>query len=188
MLRGGLAARPPGSSLADEWAWCWRAALLVLLFVPLHSLLEWPGLDGPLFALNTATADAAMVWLATAGVPLAREGTLVLHARGFATEVHQACTLLLPSALLWVGITMHPHGRPGQKLAGMLLGVVVVALVNQCRLVGVIWVGVQAPEWFGVVHGWLAPAWLLMLTTLYGGAWARAVRPKDSPSRPWVPL
>ena len=79
MLRGGLAARPSGRFLADEWAW-WCAALLVLLFVPLHSLLEWPGLDWPLFALNTATADAAMAWLATAGVPLVREGTLVLQA------------------------------------------------------------------------------------------------------------
>ena len=183
LVRRSVAPPPAGPFPAGGWGRrC--VAVLVLLFVALHGLLEWPALDLPLLALNAATADAAIAWLAAAGVPLVRQGTLVIHADGFVTEVHQACTLLLPAALLLVGVAMHPHGRPGQKLAGMLLGVGVVALVNQCRLAGVIWVGVQAPEWFGVVHGWLAPAWLLVLTTACGGAWARTVRPKVSPSGP----
>jgi exosortase/archaeosortase family protein len=179
------AARPtPLLFPQDGGATACRIATLVLLFVALHTLLEWPVLDRPLLALNTATADAAIAWLAAAGVPLLREGTMVMHARGFVTEVHQVCTALLPAALLAAGIAMHPHGRPGQKAAGMLLGVAVVALVNQCRLAGVIWVGVQAPEFFSAVHGWLAPAWLLALTTGYGWAWTLTVRPKLSPSQP----
>ncbi len=161
---------------------------LVVLFALLHTLLERPALDAPLLALNAATADAAMAWLALAGVTLVREGTLVLHAQGFATEVHQVCTALLPTALLAAGIATHPHGSVGRKALGMLLGAAVVVLVNQCRLVGVIWVGVQAPALFGVVHGWLAPAALLALTTAYGWAWARAVRPTVSPSRSSLPL
>jgi exosortase/archaeosortase family protein len=180
-VHGDVATHSPGLIPPDGWATAHRVAVLVLLFVALHTLLEWRALDGPLLALNAATADAAMTWLALAGVPLAREGTLVMHAQGFATEVHQVCTLLLPAALLAAGIAMHPHGRAGRKLAGILLGVVVVALVNQCRLAGVIWVGVQAPGLFGVVHGWLAPAWLVALTTAYGWAWTRAARPEVPP-------
>lgn len=157
-----------------------RFAALVLLFLGLHALLEWPVLDGPLFGLNAATADVAIAWLALAGLPLARAGTLVMHAQGFVTEVHQVCTLLLPAALLAAGMAMHPHGSLGNRLAGMMLGVVVVALVNQCRLVGVIWVGVHAPAWFGVVHGWVAPAWLAALTTAYGWVWSSSVRPTVS--------
>ena len=160
-----------------------RVAALVLLCAALHALLQWPALDQPLFALNAATADGVIATLALAGVPLAREGTLLMHARGFATEVHQVCTLLLPAAVLAAGIAMHPRGSIAHKLMGALLGVAVVALVNQGRLVGVIWVGVQAPSLFGTVHEWLAPAALVALTTAYGWAWARVVGSTVPPSR-----
>jgi exosortase/archaeosortase family protein len=191
-MRGDLALRAPpapaagGSAGAGPLAW--RVAVLVALFALLHTLLEHPALDAPLFALNVATAEAARTWLALVGVVLAREGTLLLHAQGFATEVHQVCTALLPGVLLAAGIAMHWHGRAGARLLGLLAGVAVVVLVNQCRLVAVVWVGVQAPALFGVVHGWLAPAALVALTTAYGWAWARAVRPKLPPWRSSSPL
>ena len=171
----GLAQHPPRPSAPGGWALERTTALLALLFVLLHMLLQWPALDAPLSALNVATADGAIAWLATAGVPLLRQGTLVMHAQGFVTEVHQSCTALLPAVLLAVGIGMHPRGRPIQKLVGLLLGMVIVVLVNQCRLAGVIWVGVHAPQWFALVHEWLAPAGLVGLTTAYGLAWAWAV-------------
>lgn len=170
-------ATAPGVGVA------WRGAVLATLFCLLHTLLEQPALDALLFPLNTATADAATAWLALAGVALVRDGTLLLHAHGFATEVHQVCTALLPATLLAVGIAMHPRAGAGHKLLGILWGTAVVVLVNQCRLVGVIWVGVQAPSLFGLVHGWLAPAALLGLTLGYAWAWACVVAPAVSPSR-----
>lgn len=182
-MRGELATRPRHKGAAGASDPAWRVAVLVALFVLLHYLLEQPALDVPLFALNAATADAAIAWLALAGVSLWRDGTLLLHAQGFATEVHQVCTALLPAALLGVGIAMHPRGRASHKLLGVLLGTALVVLVNQCRLVGVIWVGVQAPWLFGWVHGWLAPAALLGLTLGYAWAWVHVVGPAMSPSR-----
>ena len=180
-VRSAPGLHPPGLPRAAGWMSGARFAALVLMFLALHALLEWPALDAPLFGLNAATADVAIAWLSLVSVSLVREGTMVLHAQGFVTEVHQVCTLLLPAALLTAGIAMHPHGRVGDKLAGMLLGVALVAVVNQCRLVGVIWVGVMAPDLFGAVHGWLAPAWLVALTTAYGWVWSRTVCPKVSP-------
>lgn len=181
-------ASASAAASASERGLAGRVAALVALFMLLHTLLERPALDAPLFALNAATADAAIGPLALAGVVLWREGTLLLHAQGFVTEVHQVCTALLPVALLVVGIAMHPQGGVGRKLLGMLLGTAVVVLINQCRLVGVIWVGVQAPALFGLVHGWLAPAALVALTTAYGWAWARAASRAVSPSRPSLPF
>jgi exosortase/archaeosortase family protein len=155
--------------------------VLLAIFAGLRWVLEWQAHDLHLVALNATTADVALAWLAAAGVSLVREGPLVMHAQGFVAEVHQTCTALLPAALLVAAIAMHRGARPGQKLAGMLLGVAFVAFVNQCRLVGVIWVGVHAPELFPAVHGWLAPAWLVALTAAYGLAWARTVRAAVSP-------
>jgi exosortase/archaeosortase family protein len=185
-VRSDGATGPPRAGAAGERGLALRVATLVALCLLLHSLLEWPALDAPLFALNAATADGAIAWLALAGVALVRDGTLVLHAQGFATEVHQVCTALLPAALLAAVIAMYPRASAGHKLAGMLLGVAVVALVNQCRLVGVIWVGVQAPALFGLVHDWIAPIVLVALTTAYGGAWVQAARRSVSPSGPLV--
>jgi exosortase/archaeosortase family protein len=182
-MQGDLAFDSPPAPAAGTRALAWRVSVLVALFALLHTLLERPALDAPLFALNVATAEAARAWLALVGVALGRDGTLLLHAQGFATDVHQVCTALLPAALLAVAIALHAHARVAHKFLGVLLGVAVVALVNQCRLVAVIWVGVQAPALFGLVHGWLAPAALVALTTAYGWAWARAVRPMLSPSR-----
>ena len=186
MARAPALPASPAPAL-QAGALAWRVAVLVVLFALLHSLLERPALDAPLLALNVATAEAARIWLALAGVVLTRDGTLLLHAQGFATEVHQVCTALLPAVLLAVGIAMHWHGRVGARLLGLLVGVALVVLVNQCRLFVVIWVGVQAPALFGVVHGWLAPAALVALTTAYGWAWARVVRPRVSPSRSSFP-
>ena len=57
-----------------------------------------------------------------------------------------------------------------------LAGVACVVLVNQCRLVGVIWVGVHAPHWFDAAHGWVAPMVLVAATVASFLAWARTVR------------
>jgi len=183
MQRTAFPTPRPGPHRAEVNTWDigYCAAVLLAIFAGLRLVLEWPADDLHLAALNAATADAALAWLAAAGVSLVREGPLVMHAQGFVTEVHQTCTALLPAALLVAAVAMHRSARPGQKLAGMLLGVAVVAFVNQCRLVGVIWVGVHAPDLFPAVHGWLAPASLVALTTAYVLAWARAVRPMASP-------
>lgn len=156
-----------------------RAAALLVAYLLLRRLLEQPAEALHLVALNALTADVALAWLAAAGLPLLREGPLVMHAGGFVTEVHQTCTALLPAAWLLAAIALHP-ARPAPKLAGMLLGLLLVTLLNQCRLVGVIWVGVQAPALFALVHDGLAPAALIALTLAYGLAWARWVRRTDN--------
>ena len=165
----------------NRWLSGRHAAGLLLLYALLHRLLEQPAEALHLVALNAATADLALAWLAALGVQLVREGSLVMHAGGFVTEVHQTCTALLPAALLLAAIALHPDARPAQKLAGMLLGVLLVSVFNQCRLVGVIWVGVQAPALFALVHDGLAPAALVALTLACGLGWAQVVRRVDNP-------
>ena len=163
----------------NRWLSGRHAAALLGLYLLLRLLLEQPAEALHLVALNAATADVALAWLDGIGVHLVREGSLVIHAGGFVTEVHQSCTALLPAALLLAAIALHP-ARSAPRLAGMLLGLVLVTLLNQCRLVGVIWVGVQAPALFPLVHDGLAPAALVALTLGYGLAWARWARRTDN--------
>jgi exosortase/archaeosortase family protein len=137
----------------------WRhGAVLLAVYGVLRLLLEWPAQVLHLDGLNASTAELARQALALLGLPLLRDGALLLHSNGFATEVHQTCTALIPAALVATAIALHREVPWSAKIAGIVFGLVVVSLANQLRLVGVIWVGVMAPAHFNLVHGWLAPA------------------------------
>jgi len=165
----------PGASSgpAAEWLGPQRALVLLALYAGVRLWLDGPSPHAVLAALNAFTADLGAAWLVALGTPMWREGMLLTNGRAFAVEVHASCTALLPVLLLSVAIALHPRARFADKLAGMLLGAMVVGLVNQCRLVGVIWMGVHVPAFFDMVHGVLAPMLLVVLTSGYAAIWAR---------------
>jgi len=165
----------PGVTRADPWVF---AAVLLSLYGGLQWLFELPRPSLQLQPLSVATADVALAWLARLDVTLVRQGLLLIHADGFVTEVHPTCTALVPAALLAAAVAVHRGTRPGQKLAGMLGGMLLIVLVNQARLVGVVWVGVNAPAAFALVHGWLAPISLIVLGAAYWLAWVRLAASK----------
>jgi len=169
-------AQPGGSGASAPWLTGVGAGVLVAVYAALRLLLERSEPGAAVLAVNLATAGSALSWLAALGTPLARDGTLLLHAQGFVAEVHATCTALLPAALLCVAVALHPRASPARRFIGMLCGVVCVVLVNQFRLVGVIWVGVHAPPWFELAHGWAAPVALVTATAAFVVVWARTVR------------
>lgn len=156
-----------------EWLGPQRALVLLALYAVVRLWLDGPAPLAVLAALNTFTADLGAAWLAALGTPMWRDGVLLTNGRGFAVEVHATCTALLPVLLLSLAIALHPSARVADKLSGILLGAMVVVLVNQARLVGVIWVGVHVPALFDSVHGVLAPVLLVALTSGYAAVWAR---------------
>jgi len=170
----------PGVARAEPWVF---AAVLLCLYGGLQVLLEGPVPALQTTALSLATADVAVGLLSVLDLPLVRQGLLLLHADGFVTEVHATCTALVPAALLVAAIALHRGTRPGQKLAGMLGAVALVVLVNQVRLVGVIWVGVNVPVLFPLVHGWLAPIALIAFGAAYWLAWVRWTMKQADPHK-----
>lgn len=102
-----------------------------------------------------ATAALAQSALALLGTPLVRQGELLRHAGGFAAQVDLSCTALWPAMMLSLALCVAGALRRAAplRLAGFVAGGIgVIALVNQLRLVGVIWVGVHAPAHFEWVH------------------------------------
>lgn len=167
-----------------------RAALVLLLvYGGLRVLFELPARQLHLEALNVLTAEWALQWLVALGVPLVREGQILMHAQGFVTEVHQTCTALIPCVLITAAIALHPWAGLPARLAGVLVGVPLLVMVNQLRLVSVVWVGVCAPEYFALVHGWAAPGALIAFGFAYWWAWSHVVAPLRgrSASEPILP-
>lgn len=127
---------------------------------------------------TTALAQGALAWL---GTPMRREGDLLRHAAGFAAQVDLSCTALAPAAMLALALAVAGALRrvaPLRLLTAVALGVGVIALVNQLRLVAVLWVGVHAPAQFEWVHVAAGP----LLLVAAGAAWVFGVL--AGPARP----
>lgn len=120
-------------------------------------------------AVGTARLTAGMLNLL--GLPVARTATTLHHPGGFACEIDLACTALVPAVLLAMVLAA---GRA--RLPALALGVLCMAAVNQLRLVGLVWIGVHAPERFDVMHALAGPLLLLVAGLGYLFGWRRARR------------
>ncbi|MCK7509502.1 MAG: exosortase/archaeosortase family protein [Desulfobacterales bacterium] len=139
------------------------ALWLALLAAPVTVVLA------PLAAL-TAAMTAHM--LAALGLPVVRELTVLTHAGGFACEIDTACTALVPAVLLGAALLASRRSWPA-RLAGVAAGIAGLVLVNQLRLVSLVWIGVYAPGWFDLAHLWLWPPLLALAAVGHGLAWWR---------------
>lgn len=111
-----------------------------------------------------ATAAAARAVLAELGTPLMQEGPWLRHASGFVAEVGWDCTAFWPALVLVLAMALFGRAR-GQALRGLMpafvAAVVFITLINQVRLIAVLWVGVHAPAAFGWVHEAASPLLLV---------------------------
>ena len=152
-------------------AW-WLAGSLGVVLAGLWVIQIHPQAGGT-FTVLTAQLTAFM--LAAIGLPVMRDAATLVHASGFACEIDVACTALIPATLL--AAVMAPlRATPRAHLMGIIHGVLLVALVNQLRLVGLVWLGVHAPGYFDVTHNLLGPMLLLLTGAGYVFFWLRATR------------
>ena len=115
-------------------------------------------------ALQSATTGVAQAALAALGTPLVRQDDLLQHANGFVARIDLDCTawgpawLLLGALVAFGSLARVPLRR---LLLSMALGVAMVVVVNQLRLVAVLWTGVHAPALLTAMHEGLGPLLLV---------------------------
>jgi exosortase/archaeosortase family protein len=126
--------------------------------------------------LNLWTAQVTAALLAAIGLPVARDGTLLLHAAGFAAEIDYRCTALLPGVLLAAAVLGQPFS-PRARLGGVVFGVALLFVINALRLVHLFWLGVRAPEYLVPAHLVLWPAILILAAFAYWIIWRRVQTP-----------
>jgi exosortase/archaeosortase family protein len=145
-----------------ELAWTLTPALAALAAVTCVPMAEsW------LMPLTVITAQLTVLMSTAVGLPLAREATLLTHAGGFSSEIVLACTALLPAALLIAAVWLQPASRRARRW-GAGVGAALMILLNQVRLVSLVWLGVHAPAWFEFAHhGW----WPAAMLAAGGGYW-----------------
>lgn len=154
-------------SLFARPAWR-RAVSMGALLAGLGAMQFYPAFGAP-FAALTAQLTAAM--LSAVGLPVARAGVTLVHAGGFAAEIDLACTALVPAVLLATAMAAL-RLRPMAVALGMMLAI----LVNQARLVSLVWLGVHAPGYLDPAHQLLWPVLLVLTGAGYLSVWRRVAQ------------
>jgi exosortase/archaeosortase family protein len=166
MTTSAAASRPRDLRLP---AW-WLAGSLGALLSGLWTIQIYPLAGGILAPFTVLTAQLTAFMLAAIGLPVTREAATLVHAGGFACEVDVACTALIPAALLAATMAV-VRATPRTHFTGIVIGALLLVLVNQLRLVSLVWLGVHAPGYFDVAHNLLWPALLILTIGGYGFIW-----------------
>jgi exosortase/archaeosortase family protein len=152
------------------------------MFLPLGCVLAglWsielhPTAAAVLAPLNVLTAQLTSAMLAVVGLPVARDAVVLTHASGFACEIYHACTAFTPVVLLAAAILPWPASWRA-RLLGVVVGAAFLMVLNQLRLISLVWLGVYAPQFFDFVHFWLWHAVLIAATAGYWLGWVKAAR------------
>jgi len=113
----------------------------------------------PLSLITARVTQALLHW---GGLEVLRVGVILAHSGGFSIRIDPACTAVLPAGLLVAALWV-AQCRGGAMIVGALL----MTLLNQLRLVTLMWVGVHSPARFDLVHEWVWPLALSCIGILF---------------------
>ena len=155
-------------------AW-WLAGSLGVVLAGLWAIQIHAPAGGVFAPFTVLTAQLTAFMLAAIGLPVMREAATLVHVGGFACEIDVACTALIPAALLAASMAV-VRATPRAHFTGIMIGALLMVLVNQLRLVSLVWLGVHAPGYFDVAHNLLWPVLLILTIGGYGFIWLRITR------------
>lgn len=165
----------------------------LLLMVPLPSII----FNQITFPLQGIASRAGEAVIATAGVPVLREGN-ILHVPGRALEVVEACSgirSLMSLVMLAIVLGYFTERRTGARIAIALAAVPIAIIANATRVAGTgltaYWVSPAAADgFFHTFSGWIvfvvALAGLLAVQRILDAVrvrWARRMEARWSPAR-----
>jgi exosortase family protein XrtM len=149
-----------------------RAIAFVLLFALLQ--LGWQSLRGTRaerFIVHDCTVQPAakLVNLLTPSVQPQAVG-FSLRAAGGSLNIRNGCDgmealFLLSAALAVVSVPWR------QRLVGLSLGISVVLVVNQMRILLLFYANRAGPAWFDPLHGTITPIGVVLAVSAYFYAW-----------------
>lgn len=142
----------------------------VLAFLLLHLLDE-----RVVIPFTRGIARATYVVLHALGAPIVVEGVM-LELRGFAVEIRNNCNAIYEIALYTAATLAYP-APVLQRLAGILIGAVVLYVVNLVRVATLLYLGAFLPDSFDVAHVYVWQAFFLFVVAALWLIWVSRVRP-----------
>lgn len=170
--RGDTSEGSAARTEAPSFSLLWRAVSFVLLFSVLQ--LGWQGLRGtPMeyFVVHTCTVRPS-TWIANILTPSihARAVQSSIRAPGGGLNILNGCEGVEALFLLIAAFTVAPISWRS-RMFGLLMGVPVVFVVNQIRILSLLYAYHFDRELFDPLHGIIAPLGVILLVAVYFYAW-----------------
>lgn len=172
-------AQPASTVKADSsWQRCWMSkgpifrfgasfVGLVALFSAISLVPVFQNFLTGYLQFDTRLASKVLNWL---GQQAHYTGDTIVSSR-FAITVLSECSANEFAIFLWAGLLAFPTTLR-RKIAGIVLGTLMVVFVNLTRIVTLFLVGAYHPHFFTTVHEELWPGLFIIVTILFVTGWA----------------
>ncbi len=147
------------------------AALFLLLFFLLqYAYSAASGIGHVVIDIFTVMPSAAIIDLINPKSDAAASGHRIVSPQG-SLSVLNGCEgtetfFLLAAAMLAFSASWK------RKAAGILSGILIVYVLNQCRIVSLFFAARDNRKWFDLLHGYVAPTLIIALSAIYFLWWA----------------
>jgi len=175
--RSELPPIPAGTKTGSSWIRWWQGKRPVLRFG-----LSFAVLMGAYYAIAATPwfdhlLNRLLHWNALvsgAALNLLGQGTVTtdtfIRSAHFSVNIRRGCDAVEPVWYFSAAILSFP-ARPGQKLAGIAAGAVLICAANVLRIVSLFLIGVYFPRSFGIAHLEIWPALLILFASCLWIAW-----------------
>jgi exosortase H (IPTLxxWG-CTERM-specific) len=152
-------------------AWC----VFIGVVIALELLMRWQAgwIRGPL-SVHTATLTAWM--LRVLGYQASSQG-IYIDCELYDLTIIGECTAVHPLAYYLAALLAYPTSWR-HRLIGLAIGIPAILVINQARLVSLVFVGHWRPELFEIVHALVWQGLIIFLTLLVWIVWATVLAPR----------
>lgn len=117
------------------------------------------------------TAMTAFATIKATGLGVAIDGMLLTHPDGFRIAISYGCTPLVPVVFLGMLLTVGLSLSWRERLIGLTSGIVLITILNLCRVTALYYIGISTPEAFAIAHEWLGQSVIILGTAAIAWYW-----------------
>jgi exosortase H (IPTLxxWG-CTERM-specific) len=157
------------------------ALCFVLLAGLLFTLLNWVP-SAWVESVNRFTAETTGLMMHLFGLSPTVKGTL-LSAGGFSVKIIAECSAAF-MAILFAAFVLSYPASPSHKARGLALGLPVLFLLNNLRIVLIVGAGIHWPRLFHAIHAYIGQIVMIFVVLLAVIVWLRSAADIDTRDRP----
>jgi exosortase H (IPTLxxWG-CTERM-specific) len=147
--------------------------LFVELFNPVNQKVITP--------FTGLLSKVSVFFLQLIGTEAKASGTLIVSPQ-FAADIKAGCTGIEPVIILVAAILAFPSPWRS-KIYGVLLGIIALQAANVIRIVSLVYLGVNHPQYFSDAHTFIWQIVIIALSLFLWMVWAKGMKKNEAKTR-----
>ena len=163
MRRGEQIVASPAGRFMLRYAVILAAGFLILALRPVNDHVVNP--------YTTFVAHEARFALKLLGENAQVDGQVLSSSR-FAVQIYNGCNGLEAILVFVAGVLAFPAAW-ARRLAGVVLGVLAIQVVNTVRVVSLFYIGIFKPQWFAISHVFIWQSLIILVGVVLWLVWVQ---------------